>query len=373
MAIPFLDLESCYQDLKTGLDEAYHRVMSSGHYILGKEVDQFEQEFADFCGARHCIGVSNGLDALHLILRGYGIGQGDEVIVPANTYIATWLAVSWSGATPVGVDPLETTYNINPSAAEAAVTPKTRAIIAVHLYGQPAEMDALHLIAKKHHLLLIEDAAQAHGAYYKGKRTGSIGHAAGFSFYPGKNLGAYGDGGAVVTSDSELAHKIRLLRNYGSSTKYHHDVKGFNSRLDELQAAFLRIKLSHLDAWNKTRTELATQYLRRLAHLPLQLPHVPEHVDPVWHLFVVRSGFRRHLKALLEQSAITSLIHYPRHPQEQPAYADQVNAHALPVTTKIQNEILSLPIHPYLSREDFETIVASCERALDPLKETDHA
>ena len=238
--IPFLDLRSAYMELKDELDGAYHRVMESGWYILGQEVDQFEKEFAAYCGAEHCIGVGNGLDALHLILRAYGIGPGDEVIVPSNTYIATWLAVSQAGATPVPVEPDERTYNIDPARIEAAITPRTRALLPVHLYGQPADLDPILDIARRHGLKVIEDAAQAHGARYKGKRIGGHGDAVAWSFYPGKNLGALGDGGAVTTNDRELAERLRVLRNYGSRIKYVNEVQGFNSRLDPLQAAFLR-------------------------------------------------------------------------------------------------------------------------------------
>ena len=244
MSVPFLDFSGPYDELKAELDDAYARFMRSGWYILGKEVDSFEEEYAGYCGTKYCIGVGNGLDALHLILRAWGIGPGHEVIVPSNTYIATWLAVSYAGATPVPVEPDSRTFNIDPARIEAAVTPRTRAIIPVHLYGQPADMDPIMNIAEKHGLKVIEDAAQAQGARYKERRTGSIGHAAGHSFYPGKNLGAFGDGGAVTTNDAELADRVRALRNYGSSKKYYNDYKGFNSRLDELQAAFLRVKLS---------------------------------------------------------------------------------------------------------------------------------
>ncbi|MDP2752964.1 MAG: DegT/DnrJ/EryC1/StrS family aminotransferase, partial [Nitrospirota bacterium] len=250
MKIPFLDLRAAYLELAPELDEAYHRVMQSGWFILGAEVDAFENEFADYCDAKQCVGVGNGLEALHLILRAMDIGPGDEVIVPSNTYIATWLAVSYAGATPVAVEPDRRTFNLDSARIEAAITPRTRAIIAVHLYGQPADMDPIIEIARRHNLRVIEDAAQAHGARYKGRRAGSLGDAAGFSFYPGKNLGALGDGGAVTTDDETLAGRIRVLRNYGSSIKYHNELKGYNSRLDELQAAFLRVKLKHLDTWN---------------------------------------------------------------------------------------------------------------------------
>jgi len=255
--VPFLDLKLPHLELQQELESAFRRVLESGNYILGREVEEFEKEFAAYCGVRHCVGVGNGLDALHLILRAYGIGAGDEVIVPSNTFIATWLAVSYAGARPVPVEPIEATYNIDPQRIRDAITPRTKAIIAVHLYGQPADMGAINDIALHHGLKVIEDAAQAHGARYKGIRAGNLGDAAGFSFYPGKNLGAFGDGGAITTNDDSLASQVRILRNYGSQVKYHNEVKGFNSRLDELQAALLRVKLKHLDAWNSSRSRLA--------------------------------------------------------------------------------------------------------------------
>ncbi len=267
--IPFLNMKAPYQELRKELDEVYHRVMASGWYILGEEVESFEQEFAAYCGVKHCIGVGNGLEALHLILRAYGIGPGDEVIVPANTYIATWLAVSYAGAQPVPVEPDESTYNLDPDRIEATITPQTKAILVVHLYGQTAEMDAINTIARKYGLKLIEDAAQAHGARYRTKRAGSLGDAAGWSFYPGKNLGALGDAGAVTTDDDELADKIRMLRNYGSKVKYHNLAKGYNSRLDEVQAAFLRVKLKYLEEWNARRAHLADLYCETLKHTDL--------------------------------------------------------------------------------------------------------
>lgn len=261
MKVPFLNLKAPYLELQQELDAAYRRVMESGWYILGQEVEAFEAEFAAYCGTQYCVGVGNGLEALHLILRAMEIGQEDEVIVPANTYIATWLAVSYAGAIPVPVEPDEKTYNINPEQIEAAITPKTKAILAVHLYGQPANMDLINAIAKRYQLRVIEDAAQAHGARYKGRRVGGLGDAAGFSFYPGKNLGALGDGGAVTTNDCHLANKIRLLRNYGSRVKYFNEMKGFNSRLDELQAAFLRVKLTKLDEWNARRDQIGRAHV----------------------------------------------------------------------------------------------------------------
>lgn len=355
--IPFLDLRPLYHQLKPELDEAYRRVMESGWYILGPEVEAFEEEFAKYCGVKHCIGVGNGLDALHLILRGYGIGPGDEVIVPSNTYIATWLAVSYAGAIPVPVEPDERTYNIDPARIEEAVTSHTKAIIAVHLYGQPADMDPIRELALRHSLKVIEDAAQAHGAKYKGRRVGSLGDAAGFSFYPGKNLGAFGDGGAVTTNDSELANRIRALRNYGSKEKYYNDFKGFNSRLDEMQAAFLRIKLKKLDEWNNRRRSLAAYYIEKLKDLrDLTLPYVPDWADPVWHLFVVRHQRRDQLQCHLAESGIGTLIHYPIPPHRQPAYAEMNHMH-LPVTERIHQEVLSLPMGPHLESSDLDRVI----------------
>ncbi len=257
MTIPFLDVGAAYLELQNELDDAYHRVLTSGWYILGEEVEAFEREFAAYCGAKYCIGVGNGLEALHLILRAFQIGEGDEVIVPANTYIATWLAVTYAGATPVPVEPDPGTYNLDPDKIEAAITRRTKAILAVHLYGQTAEMDPINQVAHRYGLKVIEDAAQAQGANYKARKSGTLGNAAGFSFYPGKNLGAYGDAGAVVTNDEGVAERVKMLRNYGSKIKYYNELKGFNSRLDPLQAAFLRVKLKYLDEWNIRRARIS--------------------------------------------------------------------------------------------------------------------
>jgi dTDP-4-amino-4,6-dideoxygalactose transaminase len=346
--VPFLDLKALYLEVKEEMDTAYRRVMESGWYILGQEVAAFEQEFAGYCGVKHCIGVGNGLDALHLILRAMEIGPGDEVIVPANTYIATWLAVTYAGAIPVPVEPDERTYNIDPNRIEEAITPRTRAILPVHLYGQPADMDPILEIAKRHNLKVIEDAAQAHGARYKGKRIGRLGDAAGFSFYPGKNLGALGDGGAVTTNDDVLADRIRALRNYGSRVKYHNELKGFNSRLDELQAAFLSVKLRKLDEWNARRKVIADIYLKGLAEVPdLTLPYVPDWAEPVWHLFVVRTFERDQLQKHLAGQGIQTLIHYPVPPHKQGAYKE-LNHLVLPISERIHREVLSLPMSPVM-------------------------
>ncbi len=362
MSIPFLDLRVPHEELRAELREAFERVLDSGWYILGNEVKQFEQEFAEYCEASHCIGVGNGLEALHLILRAYGIGEGDEVIVPSNTYIATWLAVSYAGATPIPVEPDESTYNINPMLIEAAITPRTKAIIAVHLYGQPAEMDAINMIANKYQIKVIEDAAQAHGARYKGRRVGTLGDAAGFSFYPGKNLGAIGDGGAVTTNDPVLADNIRVLCNYGSRVKYQNEVKGFNSRLDELQAAFLREKLKKLDEWNACRKVIAAEYLSGLRNSDVALPYVPEWVDTVWHLFVVRNLQRDQLQKKLSAAGINTLIHYPIPPHLQQAYASAGYVEGdFPIAETLARQLLSLPIGPHLDEAGASAVIAALQ------------
>ena len=358
MNIPFLDLKAPHDELRAELRVAFERVLDSGWYILGNEVAQFEKEFAGYCESKHCIGVGNGLDALHLILRAYGIGDGDEVIVPSHTYIATWLAVSYAGATPIPVEPDERTYNIDPARIEAAITSRTKAIIAVHLYGQPADMDAINAIAQKHGLKVIEDAAQAHGARYKGRRVGSLGDAAGFSFYPGKNLGAIGDGGAVTTNDSELAERITVLRNYGSRIKYHNEVKGFNSRLDELQAAFLCVKLQKLDEWNNRRKKIAEHYLNELGQSGLVLPFVPAWAEPVWHLFVVRSANRDELQQKLGDAGIGTMIHYPIPPHLQSAYSElALTRGTFPIAEGVHAQVLSLPIYPHMDTSDVAMVI----------------
>lgn len=324
MKVPFLDMKAPYLELQEEIDLVYRRVMDSGWYILGKEVEAFEAEFAAYCGTKYCIGVGNGLDALHLIVRAMGIGAGDEVIVPANTYIASWLGVSLAGAIPIPVEPDEKTHNINPQQIEAAITERTQAIMAVHLYGQPADMDGINAIAQQYNLMVIEDAAQAHGAKYKGKRVGSLGNAAGFSFYPTKNLAAFGDGGAITTNDGDLVDKIRLLRNYGSRVKYENEIQGYNSRLDEVQAAFLRMKLAKLDDWNARRAKVAQKYLDCLIkNSNLTLPFVPEWAEPVWHLFVVNLPQREIVRQQLREAGIDTLIHYPIPPHLSSAYSDR--------------------------------------------------
>jgi len=357
--IPFLDLKSINLASEHALTEAFARVLHSGYYIMGTELELFEAEYASFCGTRHCVGVGNCLDALHLILRGYGIGSGDEVIVPSNTYIASWLAVSYSGANPVPVEPVPETYNIDPEKIERAITSKTRAILAVHLYGKPADMDPIMEIAERYGLKVVEDAAQAHGALYRGRRAGALGDAAGFSFYPGKNLGALGDGGAITTNDAALAEKVRMLRNYGSKVKYHNELQGYNSRLDELQAAFLRVKLPYLDGQNKEREKIARLYNEGLRDVPgLTIPGMQEGERHVWHLYVIRVPDREGLASFLSRNGIGTLIHYPVPPHLQPAYASMGLAQgAYPISESIHSEVVSLPVWPGMKDEDVHFVI----------------
>jgi|JI10StandDraft_1071094.scaffolds.fasta_scaffold51302_2 dTDP-4-amino-4,6-dideoxygalactose transaminase len=346
--IPFLDLRAGYDELRPEIDAAISRVLDSGMYILGEEVAAFEREYAAYCGCKHAIGVANGLDALHLALRAMGVGPGDEVIVPSNTYIATWLAVSQCGATPVPVEPVEGTSNLDPALIEAAITPRTKAILPVHLYGQPADLDPILAVAARHGLRVLEDGAQAQGARYKGQRIGGHGDAVAWSFYPGKNLGAYGDAGAITTNDDALAEQLRVLRNYGSRVKYVNDVQGWNSRLDPLQAAVLRVKLAHLDDWNARRRAIAARYLDGLRDAGVALPEVPEWAEPAWHLFVVRSERRDALQARLGEAGIGTLIHYPLPPHRQQAYAELAfSADAFPIANRLADQLLSLPIGPH--------------------------
>ena len=357
MAIPFLDLKAVYSELQLEMDAAYNRVMRSGWYVGGDELKQFEQEFANYCGVNHCVGVGNGLDALELILKAYAIGIGDEVIVPAHTFIATWLAVSNCGAKPVAIEPNQYSYNIDASLIEASITEKTRAIIAVHLYGQPAAMDEINAIASEYNLIVIEDAAQAHGALYKNQPTGSLANAAAFSFYPGKNLGAYGDAGSVVTDDPDIALKVRMLSNYGSDKKYHHQEVGVNSRLDELQAAFLRVKLKKLDSWNTKRKKIAqiyTTFFEDISHI--KVPQESADIEHVWHLYVIQHPFRNNLQNKLAQEGIETIIHYPMAPHKTPAYQAQQKDLHFPLTEQLSNKILSLPIDPHLAIEDAQII-----------------
>lgn len=358
--IPFLDLQALHVPMRAEIDAAYRRVMDSGWFITGPELEAFEKEFAAYSKVKHCIGVANGLDALHMILRGYDIGAGDEVIVPANTFIATWLAVSQVGAKPVPVEPDARTYNIDPARVEEKITPRTKAIIAVHLYGQMADMPALRKLADAHGLRLIEDAAQAHGAAAYGQTAGGVGDAAGFSFYPGKNLGALGDGGAVTTNDAVLADRIRQLRSYGSTVKYRHDVAGYNSRLDEMQAAFLRVKLKHLERWNEQRREQAKFYSQALSgKAEMTIPFVPEWALPVWHLYVIRTAQREALQKWLLEDGIHTMVHYPIAPHLQGAYIKEQIAKEgdLPISESLHREVLSLPMGSHLSMANQQQIV----------------
>ena len=369
MKAPFLDLGAVHQELREELETTFRRVVDSGRYILGKEVEAFEEEYAAYCDTKYCVGTANGLDALHLVLRAYGIGSGDEVIVPSNTYIATWLAVSHAGGTPAPVEPDALTCNIDPARIEAAISPRTKAIIPVHLYGQPADMDPIMALAEKHGLKVIEDNAQAQGASYKGRRTGGLGHAAGCSFYPGKNLGALGDGGAVTTNDHDLADRVRVLRNYGSRLKYYNEVKGFNSRLDELQAALLRVKLRRLDEWNDRRRAVASKYIEELTGLPeLVMPVTPVWADPVWHLFVVRHPRRDDLQIRLAEHGVGTLIHYPAPPHSSEAYADMSFVPgSLPVAEAMSRTVLSLPMGPHLGLDQAGTVVAAVKQGCEEL------
>ena len=366
MKVPFLDLRAQHAELEQELEAAFRRVLRSGWFILGEEVAAFEREFAAYCGVKHCVGVGNGLEALHLILRALGVGPGDEVIVPSNTYIATWLAVSQCGARPVPVEPDERTFNMDPTRIEAAITPRTRALLPVHLYGLPADMDPINSVARKHGLKVIEDAAQAHGARYRGRRVGALGDAAGVSFYPGKNLGALGDAGAVTTDDDALADRVRVLRNYGSRVKYQNETKGFNSRLDELQAALLRVKLARLDRWNDARRAIAATYLREMEATGLSLPASPEWAEPVWHIFPMRSPRRDAFQRHLGEAGIGTMIHYPVPPHLQPAYADLgLREGALPISERIHREILSLPLWPGLPQSDIDAVCAAVRAFTD--------
>ncbi len=364
MNIPLLDLGAAYDELREEIETAVMASLRSGWYIGGEAVEAFECDFAEYTDTAHCIGVGNGLDALHLALLAMGVGPGDEVIVPSNTYIATWLAVSHCGAVPVPVEPLESTFNIDPTRIETAITPRTRVILPVHLYGQPADMDPILDIARRHGLRVLEDAAQAHGARYNGRRIGGHGDAVAWSFYPGKNLGALGDAGAVTTRDDLLADRIRMLRNYGSRQKYVNEVQGFNSRLDPAQAAALRVKLRYLDKWNARRQDIAGRYAEGLAGAGLALPTVPEGGEPVWHLYVVRHPRRDALQRHLSEAGIGTLIHYPIPPHRQEAYAEAgFPAGAFPIAEAMAQEVLSLPIGPHLGPDAVEAVIAAVRHA----------
>jgi len=375
--IPFYDIGESYRELKPEIDTAVKKVLEQGWYILGEEVKLFEEEYSEYVGTRQCIGVSNGLDALFLVLKAWGIGEGDEVLVPSNTYIATWLAVSYAGAKPIPVEPDKLTFNIYPSLIEAKITDRTKAIIPVHLYGMPADMMPIMDIAKKYGLKVLEDAAQAQGAIYDGTRCGAIGHAAAFSFYPGKNLGAFGDAGAITTNDDELADKVRSLANYGSHTKYYNEYKGYNCRLDEIQAAILRVKLNKLDEWNKRRHYVATQYYSinneaiSLPYSDLQqtiqnneikftMPKSGLSAIPCWHQFIIQTANRDKLIDHLDKQRVQTMIHYPVPPHKQKAYSE-MNSMSFPIAEKIAEHCISLPMNPYLEDEQIAHTVRSIE------------
>ena len=356
--VPFLDVGDTYRELRGEIDAAVTRVLQSGRYIQGDEVENFESNFASYVEAKYCVGVANGLDAIYLALRALGIGIGDEVIVPAHTFIATWLAVTNCGATPVPVEPESDGYNIDPTLIEAVITKKTKAIIMVHLYGQPCDIDEIHNIANRHGLRVIEDAAQAHGAIYKGRRIGSHSDVVTWSFYPGKNLGAFGDGGAITTNDQDLAENIQVLGNYGSKQKYDHSELGVNSRLDPIQAAILDVKLKFLQPWNQKRTQIAKTYIKELKDTGLQLPIERESSSSAWHLFVIRTKARNQLLEHLKSNGVESLIHYPKPPNKQKCYSQGKNEQIFSRAETIADEILSIPIGPHL---DFEAANFVCE------------
>lgn len=358
MTVPFLDLKASYTSLQPEIDAAVGRVLGSGWYIGGPEVEAFEREFASYVGASHCIAVSNGLEALQLALLAAGVQPGDEVIVPTHTFVATWLAVTQCGAVPVPVEVCADTYQLDPARLAAAITPRCKAIVPVHLYGIPADLEPMLALAEKHGIAIVEDAAQAHGTLYRGRRIGAHGVAASWSFYPGKNLGAFGDAGAITTDDAELAAQLRKLRNYGSSVRYVHDERGFNSRLDPIQAAILRVKLAHLDSWNARRREIAARYLRELAGSGLVLPTVTADSESSWHLFPVRHPQRDALREALTAAGVETLIHYPIPPHLQRAYADLgYTRGAFPIAEQTADTVLSLPIGPAMTDAQVTTVI----------------
>ncbi|QBJ96212.1 DegT/DnrJ/EryC1/StrS family aminotransferase [Rhodococcus sp. ABRD24] len=365
MDVAFLDLSAAYLELRADIDQACQRVLGSGRYLHGPENEAFEKEFATYCENAYCVTVGSGCDALELSLLALGIGRGDEVIVPSHTFIATWLAVSKVGAIPVPVEPDQVTYTLDPGLVEQAITPRTVAILPVHLYGHPADLDVLRPIAERYGLAIVEDAAQAVGARHRGRRIGAGSTAAAFSFYPGKNLGAMGDGGAVVTTDAALARRIRLLRNYGSTEKYVHEIRGTNARLDELQAAVLRVKLTHLDEWNTRRSAVAAIYRAELQGLlGIVTPEPLPWAEPAWHLYVLRAQDRDLVMRDLEAAGVHTLIHYPTPVHLSPAYADmELRKGAFPIAEALSREVLSLPIGPHLSTAAANHIVAAIARS----------
>ncbi len=364
--VPFLDVGATYRELRGELDEAIARVLESGWYLLGKELQAFEAEYAAYCEARCCVGVANGLEALQLALEALGVGPGDEVIVPANTYIATWLAVSYVGATPVPVEPVAGVWNIDPERIEAALTSRTKVILPVHLYGQPADLGPILALARKHGLKVVEDAAQAHGSRYAGRRIGAHGDVVCWSFYPGKNLGCFGDGGAITTDDEAIADAVRVLRNYGSRVKYQNEVKGHNSRLDEIQAAVLRVKLPHLEAWNARRASQVRRYVAAFGgRSDIALPVTAAGVESSWHLFVVDVRARDAIQSRLKHEGVETLIHYPIPPHQSAAYAPAGAWGSLPITEAAAATHLSLPVGPHLSPEDQERVIQALDEVLE--------
>lgn len=364
MKVPFFDLSRQHGSLARDLEAAVRPVLESGAFILGPDVAAFEKEFAAFCGCRHAVGVACGLDGIKLALRALDIGPGDEVITAANTFVATAFAISSVGATPVLVDVDPDTFNLDPSKVAGAITPRSRALMPVHLYGQPAEMDALLAVAREKRLHLIEDASQAHGARYRGSRAGALGSVGVFSFYPAKNMGAFGDGGITTTNDEAIAHKIATLRNYGSTVKYHHDLLGENSRLDTVHAAILRVKLRHLDSWNAARRLLAARYGELLGGVgDLVLPTPPSHVEHVYHQYVVRTQKRDALQKFLAEREIGTMVHYPVPIHLQKAYAKQDWAKGqFPITEQLADEILSLPMFPELTDPEQDCVADAITR-----------
>ncbi len=358
--IPYLNLKAIHEPIKGELDAVYEKVLDNSWYIMGGYLEKFEQEFAEYCGAKYCVGVGNGLDALRIILQAYDIGEGDEVIVPANTFIASVLAITYVGATPVFIDAKEDTYTIDTSLIEEKITEKTRAIMAVHIYGRTVDMDEINKIAAKHNLKIIEDAAQAHGAKFQGKRAGNLGDAAGFSFYPGKNLGALGDGGAIVTNDKEMADKMRAISNYGSKEKYCHRYKGCNSRLDELQAGFLSVKLKYLDEWNQERIRIAKIYNERIKNSRLILPCEDSLLEErnVFHIYPVLCRDRDNLQKYLQENGIGTNVHYPIPIPEQEAYGEYRDMVVdISNTKRICQEEISIPLYPGMTEQEIEKVV----------------
>ena len=365
MKIPFLDVGATYLELKQEIDDAVSRVLNSGCYILGPEVEAFENDWAKYCGANYSVGLASGLDSISLALRALNIGNNDEVIVPSHTYIATWIAITSVGAIPIPVEPDPKTYNIDPKKVEDVISPKTKVILPVHLYGQPADIGQILEIAKKYNIYVVEDAAQSHGACYKGKRIGAHGDIVCWSFYPGKSLGAFGDAGAITTNNPDIAKKIYSLRNYGSRKKYVNELEGVNSRLDPIQAAILRVKLKYLDSWNERRKIIASIYTKELNNSSLILPYVPEWADPVWHLYVIRSTNRDFLKNCLNEAGVETILHYPIPPHLQDAFQNlKITEKSYPIARQIAGEVLSLPIGPHLETQHSEKIISILKSSL---------